>query len=169
MSVRDLERESIRLFLHEHGHLFKGARVLDYGCGSAPYRGLIESAGGIYTGYDSPSHGGHVIGETTVGIEYVATHEYDVIVATQVLQYVSCPEDELSFVRTRIPDDGVLLMTGPTNWPVVERDDLWRFTPAGVEALLYRTRFSRVSVMERAHVRFEGERWPIGWKAVARA
>jgi hypothetical protein len=170
MSLRDIERESIRLFLESHArqYVFTGKNVLDYGCGSSPYRAIIEAGGGIYTGHDSPEYGGHVVGETTVGIEHVATHEYDVVVATQILQYVSEPEEELSFLRTRLPDDGVLLMTGPTNWPVIERDDLWRFTPAGIEALLYRARFSRVSVEERAHVNFEGERWPIGWQATAR-
>lgn len=171
MSLRDIERESIRGFLEDHANAgtFSGQLVLDYGAGKSPYRALIKDGGGDYLSYDSPEYGGYVgDGGSDVDLGYVESHSFDVIVTTQTWQYMGDPLNEMRFLRSRLHEWGVLLATVPGCWPWIEKDDLWRFTLSGVERLLKNAGFSRVSAQERAHVNFEGERWPIGWQATAR-
>lgn len=169
MSLRDIERASIRAFLTDHAELFGTRRVLDYGAGNQPYREIVEKAGGDYNAYDRSTYGGSL--GVDVGLDYPLRPEeslWEVIICTQVLQYAVDPAALLREIRACLPSDGTLLMTGPTSWPIVEADDLWRFTPAGIGKLLYKAGYRYWGVSERAHVDFQGERWCIGWQAVAR-
>jgi 2-polyprenyl-3-methyl-5-hydroxy-6-metoxy-1,4-benzoquinol methylase len=171
MSLREIERASIIQFLADHQHLFNGKRVLDYGCGRQPYRDIMEQAGGDYFGYDRDSYAGSH--GQNVGMEYAlrpGESLWDVIVCTQVLQYVNSPRSLIEDFLAALPSGGVLLMTGPTNWPIVEvPDDKWRFTPSGINKWLYEAGFRTWDTKERAHVTFEGERWCLGWSAKATA
>jgi len=163
MSLRRIERESIVLFLTRNRDRIHG-RVLDYGAGKQPYRPLIEATGAEYTPFDDPRFPGSTAEETSgwpVG-------EFDTVVCTQVLQYVDSPRATLDAIRYLLAAGGWLLMTGPTNWPIVEQTDLRRFTPSGMLRLLQRQGFRDVVVTERAHVTFENERWALGWQAIAR-
>lgn len=167
MSLRDIERASIRAFLTDHAELFGTRRVLDYGAGNQPYRQLIEDAGGIYFGYDSQTFPGAVAG-IPEDCSRIPKGEFDVIVCTQVVQYQDEPLTDMRLMRYSLTDDGWLLMTGPINWPWRERDDRRRYTPTEVTDMLHRAGFTRVQVDVRASVKFEGEEWAIGWQAVAR-
>lgn len=170
MSLRDIERASIRAFLTDHAELFGTRRVLDYGAGNQPYRQLIEDAGGTYTAYDDPSFPGAVTGSENACLDMRTKipERFDVIVSTQCCQYMDEPEDEFNKMRVLLHPWGWLLMTGPINWPWRERDDRRRYTPTEVTDMLHRAGFSRVQVDVRASVKFEGEEWAIGWQAVAR-
>lgn len=170
MSLRDIERESIRAFLQEQSPFFAGARVLDYGCGDQPYRGLIEEAGGTYVGYDSPEFSAHVASDKPKLTDdpFWNDETFDVVVCTQVIQYLPIPRVLLSNLRDLTASSGVLFMTGPTNWPIVEMGDLWRFTVQGVLHLLKETGWTQRHVARRGDVKFEGETWPLGWQAIAR-
>lgn len=166
--IRDLERESIREFLAAHTELYAGAHVLDYGCGRQPYRTIVTDAGGTYCGYDSPAFPASVVPGDTTGDEWPAG-PWDVIVCTQVVQYVEDVPTMLAGFRFALADAaGTLLMTGPTNWPVVEVEDLHRFTLAGITRLVRAAGFLEVAADYRASVRHSGETWDLGWKVVAR-
>jgi SAM-dependent methyltransferase len=169
--LRYSEQESIRLFLESRADLFEGRVVLDYGCGRQPYRRLIEEAGGKYHGFDSPSFPASTydLEGGTSNVDLLGSEgKWDVIVCTQVLQYVPEPGSTLRGLRHLLASDGTLLLTGPTNWPVVEREDLWRFTVPGIIALLKESGFEDVEANYRFGVQMEGEWWSIGWWAVAR-
>ena len=166
MSLRTLERTSIerdvRAAVHE-GLLY--GRVLDYGSGRQPFRKLLEAAGCEYVPYDSPRFPASVAQENdshTLGMG-----AFDSILCTQVIQYVPAPETMLRYLVGMVKLGGWLVMTGPTNWPVVESEDLWRITPQGITVLLTRAHFRNIQVDDRADVPFEGERWVIGWTARA--
>lgn len=178
-SLRDLERASIRDFLSGQAEEHLCGRVLDYGCGTQPYRDLVK---GDYHAWDSPKFPGSVIGhaplphhvtlpswtELRLHPERHQDRKFDAIVCTQVIQYVPNPLDFLhDRLRPLLKKDGRLLLTGPTNWPMVEREDLWRFTAPGITKLLLNADLEVELVYERASVDFQGERWPIGWAAVA--
>ena len=67
----------------------------------------------------------------------VTGRAFDVIVCTQVLQYVKNPARALSRLKARLKPQGVLLVTAP----FIERQDRhgpdrWRFTKLGMESLL---------------------------------
>lgn len=168
-SLRDIERASIRQFLTDHQHLLTG-KVLDYGAGKQPYRDIVESAGAEYHAYDRSSYGGS-LGVNVGMADPLREGEslWNAVICTQVLQYATDPHGLIMSIRSALPRGAHLLMTGPTNWPIVEADDLWRFTPAGVSKMLYQAGYKTWDVRERAHVDFQGERWCIGWQATASA
>lgn len=174
MALRDVERHSTRAFLEDSVAMFDGRKVLDYGCGSQPYRSLIEGAGGAYTAFDSTGFPAHVAGPLdtlsavpTFDADAMAHIRYDVVVCTQVIQYVDPPEILLRKIAEHVADGGTLLLTGPTNWPIVETSDLWRFTVAGITSLLKKAGWRTSYAATRGLVRFEGEDWPLGFEAIA--
>lgn len=170
MTLRELERESIRAFVQsaaDEGYL--SGRVLDYGCGKQPYRDIVEAAGGEYEGFDSPTLPANVSGREHK-IDWDSS--WDAILCTQVLQYVV---DYLSLVNGWPywfgEGGGYLVLTYPTNWPEVEPEDLHRFTRAGMERLLTEAGFGIVRHEPRAvaAVTVDGENLYAGYGVVARA
>lgn len=183
MSIRDLEEQSIRAYLTAAAK--RGAfvgRVLDFGAGKQPYRAIVEDNGGAYTPFDRMIHPASVA-TTDVGPDEALwlPENWDAILCTQVTQYIPSYLD--SSTGPPYPVDGVLellidmhealvqggrlVMTGPTNWPVVETQDLQRFTVEGIVSLVGSAGFPSLDCHYRAHVMFEGERWPLGWGCVA--
>lgn len=170
-SLRELERQSIAAFVEQHADLFKG-RTLDYGSGHSPFRSVVEHAGGDYVAFDRAAFPGSVI-SFDVGDDAPLLGNNDVwdaILCTQVIQYLKHPEDTLEWMQMSLKPGCPLVITGPTNWQEVERDDLWRFTLSGIEELLRRVGFTVQRVVERASVEIgPGVRFSLGWGAVARA
>ena len=173
MKLRERERVSISDFLASHKDKLSG-NVLDIGCGQQPYKKIIEKAGGKYTGHDGKDFPGSVVSEN-VGPSWsqISLRTYDAVMMTQVWQYVEpyVLESMLMDLASGIAlkPGGWLLATGPTNWPVVEADDLWRLTTSGVSHLLTRAGFDHSYVEPRFAVRAEGVNWPVGWQATARS
>lgn len=171
MSLRDIERGSIRNFVQSCADegLLQG-RVLDYGAGKKPYRGIVEHAGASYTPYDRMGFPASVA-DSDLGPPDPLSQPllWDAILCTQVIQYHRNVSRLLHDFHWALRDGGWLVMTGPTNWPTVEKEDILRLTSTGVGEMLTRSRFKDVRVRARAHVEFEGERWCLGWQAVARA
>lgn len=171
-SIRELERESIERFFRTQTDKLRG-QVMDIGCGKQPYRHIVEQAGGTYHGFDRPSFPGSVV-DQEIGEWWDAMHVVDTVMMTQVWQYI--PMDSLQHLlftlgsgEWSLKRGGWFLVTGPTNWPLVETVDLHRFTTAGVARLLREARFEVLTVDYRASIAFEGEDWPLGWQAIARA
>lgn len=164
MTLREIEMESIRRFLENNSDRISD-HVVDIGCGKQPYRDLIEKAGGVYFGLDDPSHPGSVV-SSPIGT-FPLPGSCGTVVCTQVIQYVDDPLVFIDGLKRWLRPGGWILMTGPTNWPVVELEDKWRFTPTGVVQLLEESGFSRFEVSDRASVSFEREKWILGWQAVA--
>lgn len=195
--LRTIERDSIRAFVQraaDEGYL--SGRVLDYGCGKQPYRGIVEAASGEYVGYDAPSFPASVASSDTTGQAF--GQEFDAILCTQVVQYVPGVTDFFWKLRERrrlnkAPKGHVLtpgnqppfhlVLTYPTNWPEVEPEDLHRFTKAGMERLLTeagfeivlhekRQSFSDAKIItfdNRSHRTGPGDLFALGYGVVARA
>ena len=129
--VRAMQRDHIVAFLLRQD--FSG-RVLDYGCGTAPYRGIVESGRGEWHGYNRGAYPG---GSTeNIGPDLPLTDQWDVILCTQMLQYVPDPRELLGEFRLASER---LVLTVATNWPEVEPEDLYRFTLGGTLRLLRET------------------------------
>lgn len=173
MSLRDIERASIEDFLTGvslHG-LFRGT-VLDYGAGKQPYRSIVEAAGATYRPYDRIDFPASVV-TTSVGDDFPLVPVgveplWDVILCTQVLQYVPRPHEVLNGFWWSLKPGGHVVLTAPTNWPVVERDDRQRFTLDGLLRMLDEAGFVDVEGEYRARVTFEGENWTLGVGVIGR-
>ena len=166
-SLRKVERDSIRAFIDAHREFLTGL-VLDYGCGKEPYRDVVAAAGGSYHGYDRSAWPANVSGRD-IGDGLTLHNSWDTVMSTQVIQYVADPLAWLESIRKFIRHSGFLVITGPTNWPIVEVEDRWRFTPTGIASLLNSAGFFVVDVKPRACVQHNDESWLLGWGAVARA
>jgi hypothetical protein len=181
MNLREYERESIRRFIEsaaDEGHL-KG-RVLDFGCGTGPYRRIIEEHGGEYHPFDRKHFGGNVSGQD---VGELLLHGYDAVLCTQVVQYLHYPTDDMHKLRSLLGEaHGHLVMTYPTNWPEVESEDYRRYTKAGMERMLTHAGFSILRHEKRGSVwdpMFDttpwmretatGEEFVLGYGLVARA
>ena len=166
--IRQLERASIRAFIETSADHLAG-RVLDIGCGLQPYRDIVEAVGGEYVGYDRVEFPGNVSGEN-IGPDPASLRDFDAVLMNQVLQYAEEPLDLLLACGAVLRHGGVLVTTGPTNWPEVEGDDLFRYTMAGIEKLLRWAGFDIVRLERRATVEVgPGFTISLGWGAVARA
>lgn len=143
--LRQIERQSIRDFVQSYD--FRG-RVLDYGCGDAPYRDLVERTA-EWHGWNRARYPGTNakvnIGEENV---LVVTH-WNVILCTQVLQYVPFPDQLLRYFRKAA---STLVLTYPTNWPEVEREDLHRWTQTGMEFALTEADWKVLHHVRRAEI-----------------
>ncbi len=146
-------------------------KVLDFGAGTKPYQWIIEAADGEYVPYDHSGFPGAVMDGYSTDRKPKDTDLFTAIVCTQVIQYVPYPVVMLEwFKELLLPTRGWLIMTGPTNWPVVEKtDDLQRYTKEGITRELMTAGFIGVQVEERAAVTFEGEAWSLGWTARGQA
>lgn len=166
MALRDIERKSIRDYLASKLHLMRGD-ILDLGAGEQPYRDLISPAGRYYP-WDADhlpdNHSGNINADKSW-----RGGSWDTIICTQVLQYVPDTLEFLEAIREALNPGGVLVMTGPTNWPVVQPlIDLRRWTTGGIMEELAEAGFVDIEVQDRAAVRFENEYWSLGWGATAR-
>lgn len=171
MSLRSLERDSIQYSVQRAADdgLLSG-KVLDYGCGRSPYRWIVEQAGGHYVRYDRRDFPASLDGGFDAIREPTTEDRFTAVLCTQVIQYVMFPSLLLDKLHGLLePEHGWLVMTGPTNWPVVEMEDLHRFTITGVRWLMTVAGFKEVAVGSRAEVSFESEPWSLGWWARGRA
>ncbi len=159
MSVRSLQATLIRGFLES---IEWQGRVLDYGCDIAPYRDIVEGKGAEWHGYNRVSFpSGHK--RADVGASAPLAQEWDMILCTQVLQYVPDAQALLLYFGLAC---NTLVMTYATNWPEVEADDLFRYTHSGMEALLHD--WTIVHHRELGSVTFEGsETMALGYGCVA--
>jgi hypothetical protein len=167
--LRKLEAESIYAFVESCAPLLDG-KVLDYGAGRKPYREIVERAGGDYTAWDRMSLPGSVA-DADVGMSRPLRLDWDAIICTQVIQYVPDPAHMLGWTREALrTKGGALILTGPLTWPEVEREDLQRFTRAGIRRLLEGCgyRIERLEPRGRLDLRGVAE-LHLGWQAVASA
>ena len=147
-SIRIVERESIRNFVEQHKDLLVG-RVLDFGAGEEPYRGLVT---GEYVPYEK-------------GEEFPEGAFHTVLV-NQVAQYLGNPHEVFSKLATV---GEYLVMTYPTNWEEVEDTDLYRYTKAGMEQMLKEAGYEILSHEKRCSLTFINFELVIGYGVVARS
>ena len=168
-SIRRAERESIDAFVRSQRHYFRdGARVLDYGCGEGRFQQLVKDSGGQWVGFDRSTFPGTVTGRDTGPDKPLHTFDYwDVILCTQILQFVPTPLALLAEFRYALKPGGTLLLTYATNWDEIEAGDLHRFTSNGVRRLLENVGFAIHTHQRRAHVAVGGFKFPLGYAVVA--
>ena len=158
--IRAMQREHIVAFLSDQD--FTG-KVLDYGCGTQPYRAIVEFKGGEYHGYNRGVYPGG--SKEDIGPAEPLMQWWDVVLCTQVVEYVPDVPDLLAQMRSH---SNKLVITWPTNWPEVEPEDLHRFTLTGMTAMLRRYDWQIEQTRQLGAVAFgDREHMALGYGIVA--
>lgn len=89
-----------------------GTTIIDFGCGSQPYRSLFEANGAIYRGADI--EGAEL--KITNGRVDAPDAEADLVVSFQVLEHVADVSAYLREARRLLKKDGRLILSTHGNW-----------------------------------------------------
>lgn len=109
--------------------------VLDLGGRIQPYRPLLEGHLGRYVAIDLRQ--GPLVDAVARGeqIPFVSG-QFDLVICTQVLEYIPEPAAVLAEVRRVLKPGGRLLLSAPAVFPRDSDHDLWRFSPGSLQSLL---------------------------------
>lgn len=136
--------------LRRHQAVLAG-RVLDLGCGDAPYEADIVDLGCTYVGVDWPKslHGRQRVAvfADLGGTIPFRDRAFDTVTSFQVLEHLPEPALFLRECRRVLAPGGALLLTVPFQWREHEAPhDYYRFTRFGLERLLRAAGFTEVLV-----------------------
>jgi len=124
-------------------HVTLRSRVLDFGCGNSPQKGLIDSQLGAYVGID--------VKQTTFGIVFdgktvpFGSGSFDVVLLNEVLYAIPDGRAAISECHRLLRTGGALLVStnfiyplngDPEEFRTGFRGDYFRFTEAGLRELL---------------------------------
>ena len=135
-----------------HMHLIKG-RVVDLGCGTAPYKDDILSIADEYIGVDWEKST-HDLSNVDIIADLCEKlpleDEYaDTVVSFQVMEHLPEPGFFLSECRRILKKEGVLFLTVPFLWHLHEDPrDYYRYTRYGLEYMLQENGFVDIMVEE---------------------
>lgn len=113
----------------------RALRILDVGGRLQPYRPLFAERVGQYCSADLAS-GPLVNVVACAGQLPFASDSFDVVVCTQVLEYVSRPQEAVDEIRRVLKAGGSLLLSVPSVFPRDSDPEYWRFLPSAVRMLL---------------------------------
>lgn len=128
-------------------------RVLDLGCGTAPYRELILQTADEYIGVDW-DNGPHDRGNVDVVADLTKPLPFDdgfadIVVAFQVMEHLPEPRRFLEECRRIVRPGGLIVLVTPFMWQVHEAPhDYFRYTRFGLEHLLDQAGFESIHVEE---------------------
>ena len=123
LELQKTGRSDIRVFLEARKHLLKG-RVLDFGCGTVHrYKDLVD---GEWVGFD-PGY--------NAGLARPRNGPYDVILITQVLQFVDDPRATLAMLDGFLKPGGHWVITYSAGWYECQPEDTWRISKLGMERI----------------------------------
>ena len=110
-------------------------RVLDLGCGAAPFRRFLP-ADARYVGVDAGAAAGaasvRAFGEALPFADGV----FDGAMCTEMICFSARPWLVLAELGRVLRPGGALYLTAPFGWHVMDGGDYFRFTPQGIRALL---------------------------------
>jgi SAM-dependent methyltransferase len=131
--------------------------VLDVGCGSQPFRPLVNSEA-TYIGIDTEfarEHFGYEIPDTiyfTGDCWPISDSSIDCVLCTETMEHVFDVRRFLREVVRCLKGGGTLLLTVPfaARWHFIPYD-YWRFTPSCLDAILREVGFSKIQVCARGN------------------
>ena len=116
-----------------------GARVLDAGAGTAPYRPLFAHCEYVTQDWPGTVHDAARGADIVADLHHlpVGAHRFDFVLCTEVLEHVADPARVLTELHRVLRPGGTLLVTVPFVGQLHEEPhDHWRFTCYGLDGLL---------------------------------
>ncbi|WP_246152920.1 class I SAM-dependent methyltransferase [Oryzomonas rubra] len=123
-------------------------QLLDYGCGSKPYRELFTHTTS-YTGADFEVYDRHDMMLGADGRLPCDDESFDAITSFQVLEHVKIPSFFLAECCRVLRPGGLILLTTHGMWPYhpgPHNDDFFRWTASGLEILMCENSFTTISI-----------------------
>ena len=112
-------------------------KVLDYGCGSMPYRSLFSGPNIEYIGADLPGNQMADIRLDESGDLPGDLSGVDVILSSQTLEHVTSPEVYLSECHRVLGSDALLVLSTHGVWRFhPDPGDYWRWTSMGLRKIV---------------------------------
>jgi SAM-dependent methyltransferase len=121
----------------------KALRILDVGGRLQPYRALFAERADQYYAADLVP-GSLVNVAASAGQLPFASDSFDVVVCTQVLEYVPRPQEAVDEIRRVLKSGGSLLLSVPSVFPRDSDPEYWRFLPSALRMML--SGFTQVEV-----------------------
>ncbi len=117
---------------------FNNKTVLDYGCGTMPYKSLFENVVSKYIGADIDDNKlAEVIIDRDSGHIDIQSKSADFIISTQVLEHVESPVNYLREAHRVCKEDGYILLSTHGFWLYHPNPtDYWRWTASGLKKIL---------------------------------
>lgn len=111
MVLRDLAR-SLQAAIS--GYVRAGMTVFDFGCGTMPYKGMVELAGGQYIGADFGEDADVIIQSDGTALQ--PDSSVDVVLSVQVLEHVKDLDHYFAEIARVLKPDGKLLLSTHGTW-----------------------------------------------------
>lgn len=145
-------RKGLIAKIREHGHLLKG-KMLDFGCGSKPYKGLLQVS--EYVGVDYMNEG-HPHDNEQIDVFYdgktipIADATFDSGLSSEVFEHVFNLEEILKELNRVLKKDATLLITCPFVWKEHEvPNDFARYTRFALQHILEKAGF-RIKIIDKS-------------------
>ena len=121
--------------------------IVDFGCGSMPYRPIFEPYVFEYIGVDLPNNLDANSYTSMDSKTELPTDLADVVLSTQVLEHVNSPTCYLQECYRILKPNGVLILSTHGYWPYHPGpSDLWRWTSSGLSKIVKEAGFYVVEV-----------------------
>jgi SAM-dependent methyltransferase len=145
----DLDTQTVASDVRSIGLRLRG-RLLEVGCGAAPYRPFLAPRVERYVASDRALYPGDVDVVTDGGQLGFRDESFDSVLCTQVLEHVPDALRVLSEVRRVLRPGGLALITVPLNSGLhMIPDDYFRFTEYGLRVLCERAGLEAEVIAER--------------------
>jgi len=129
-------------------------RVVDLGCGTAPYKDIILAVADEYIGVDwtktiHDQSRVDVFADLSKPLPFADSYA-DTVVSFEVLEHLPEPILFLSECNHILRPGGMLFMTVPFMWQIHEEPhDYFRYTQYGLRYLLEKNGFSEIAIKEK--------------------
>lgn len=117
-------------------------RLLDIGCGVKPYERYFDGRVTGYIGIEHDPDAGYRGDRADIVADAadlpIRDGSYDTVLCTEVLEHVPDPDAVVDGIARVLQTDGVAIIGAPFVYPVHDRFDFFRYSPAGLSILFER-------------------------------